>query len=662
MDVCRGGFMSILVRCLLLVLFLAGQCFAQSDLSELNLEQLGEVKVTSASRKSESLSTAPAAIYVLTGEEILNGGFRNLPDALRTVPGLYVAQTDAHIWQISARGYSDFYNDKMLVLVDGRSVYTPLYGGVYWDTLDIPVENIERVEIIRGPGGTLWGANAVNGVINIVTKQATDAQGTLISATINKDEGYTTTVRQGGMLGSKLGYYAYGRASYWEPFRAPGGTPIPNRLMLPQAGLRFDWTINNNDAITLEGGAYDGRVRSTQFVVPTPSTTVVKGNNVLLRWKHKFSDRSSSDAFAYCDWYSRFSMPGDSRNTCDVEFQHNFEWNARNSFVWGGAFSTTGDNLAADSFMLTRLRRRNDVVSGFVQYGFALIPDRLRLIAGTKIEHNGYTGGEYQPQFRAVWTPAGRHTLLASVSRAIRVPSRGESDADVGMVVPGQGPGGLPVFFEVHGSNDLEAERLHAYEAGYRYDTKAFTLDLSTYYNGYSNRIVQQQTMAMLPSGLLLDYNYINGAGAQSHGAEIALQWRPVERWTLSGAVTETRGSPDALQATPRHIFNLQSQFAATSKLQIGTSLYHYSTVPLGRLAEYPTVPLQSVPSFDRLDFGGTWHFSPQWTLGVWGRNLQSPRHVETRNTIFGNVAGQVPRSVEFRLVWEHGGESRRKK
>ena len=208
--------MSIFVRLLLLLpVFLAVPCLAQSDLSELNLEQLAEIKVTSASKKSENLSTAPAAIYVLTGEAILNGGFRNLPDALRTVPGLYVAQTDAHIWQISARGFSDLYNNKMLVLVDGRSVYTPLYGGVYWDALDIPVDNIARVEIIRGPGGTLWGANAVNGVINIVTKQASDAQGTLVSATIDKDEGYTTTVRHGGMLGSKLGYYAYGRAIHY---------------------------------------------------------------------------------------------------------------------------------------------------------------------------------------------------------------------------------------------------------------------------------------------------------------------------------------------------------------------------------------------------------------------------------------------------------------
>lgn len=220
---------------MLAMLFLPAVCWAQADLTSLNLEDLAKVEVTSASRKSESLSSAPAAIYVLTADAIQQGGFRNLPDALRTVPGLYVAQTDAHIWQISARGFSDLNNNKMLVLVDGRSVYTPLYGGGYWDALDIPVENIDRVEVIRGPGGTLWGANAVNGVINIVTKSASQAEGTLVSASLDKDEGYTATVRYGGSIGSKLGYYIYGRASYWELFQSPTGGNIPNRLMLPQS-------------------------------------------------------------------------------------------------------------------------------------------------------------------------------------------------------------------------------------------------------------------------------------------------------------------------------------------------------------------------------------------------------------------------------------------
>lgn len=375
-----------------------------------------------------------------------------------------------------------------------------------------------------------------------------------------------------------------------------------------------------------------------------------------------FSPRSSSETFAYCDWYSRYSFPGESRNTCNVEVEHDFEIGPRHSLVWGGAFNTTGDDLAQDSFMFTRLRRRSDVESGFLQYSIMAVPGHLRLIGGTKLEHNDYTGLEYQPQVRAVWTPLKSHSFWTSVSRAIRVPSRGESDVSALIVVPQAGPGGLPVFFEIAGNNDLESEHLRAYEAGYRFAHTSFTLDFAAYYNDYSNRIVQQQTIALQPSGLTMDYHYVNSGGAQSHGAELSAQWRPIHRWTLTGGVTETRGSSDALQATPKHLFTLQSHFNVTPNVNLDTALYHHGAVPLRRLAEYPTVPLQSVASFDRLDFGGSWRLLPEWSVGVWGRDLQSPRHVETRNTIFGNVAGEVPRSVEFRLMWQHGGETPGKK
>ncbi len=650
-----------LARSLVLSLCLVAVCRAQSDLTQLNLQDLGKIEVTSASRKSESLAAAPAAIYVLTAEAIRQGGFRNLPDALRMVPGLYVAQTDAHIWQISARGFSDLNNNKMLVLVDGRSVYTPLYGGVYWDTLDIPLENIDRVEIIRGPGGTLWGANAVNGVINIVTKEAANAEGTLVSASVDKDEGYTTTVRYGGNIGTNAGYYVYGRTTYWEPYKSPTGARGANRMLLPQAGLRLDWNVGAKDSLSLEGGAYDGRMSSIDYISPIPVNALIKGNNALARWKHTFSSRSSSETTFYCDWYSRYGFPGESRNTCDLEVQHDYEINGRNSIIWGGTFNTTGDEVSQEGPWIPRLRRRSDVESGFVQYGFTVIPDRLRLVGGSKIEHNGYTGGEYQPQIRAVWTPLKSHSIWTSCSRAIRVPSRGESDLNLHLYIPNAGPGGMPVLFDVRGNTNLESERLRAYEVGYRFESKSFTADLATYYNDFANRLIQQQTISLSQAGLVMDYHYVNKGTAQSHGAELAAQWRPFSRWALSGAVTETRGSPDALEASPKHLFNIQSHFIATSRLTVETAMYRYSAVPLGRLVDYPTVPLQSVSSFDRLDFGGDWHLRPEWSIGVWGRNLQSPRHLETRNTIFGNFAGEVPRSVEFRLMWQHGEGSGKK-
>jgi iron complex outermembrane receptor protein len=635
-------------------LFLAGGCWAQSaDLTDLSLDDLAKVQVTSASRKAESLSTAPAAIYVLTSDAIRDGGFTTLPEALRMVPGLYVAQTDDHIWQISARGFSDLYNDKMLVLVDGRSVYTPLYGGVYWDALDIPLENIDRVEVIRGPGGTLWGADAMNGVINIVTKSADQIQGSMVSATLDKDTGYTTTVRQGGAIGSKLNYYVYGRASYLEPFASRTNGYLPNSLTLPQAGLRVDWAATAKDTLTVEGGGYDGRILSAPYLSTTPMQFVTDDYNAQVRWKRTFSDRSSLDTLAYCDWYNREQFPADGRTTCDVETQHDFEINARNSLIWGAAFNTTKDDLPQDSFFISPVSRRNSVASVFAQYGFVIVPDRLRIIAGSKFEHNGYTGFDYQPQARAVWTPSKSHAFWTSVSRAVRVPSRGERDVTIDQGFPGIGPGGASVVIDIDGSDTLRTETLIAYETGYRFQQKSFSVDVATYYNQYDRLINTQQTISFIPGELLTSYLYVNQGGAQTHGAEISAQWHPIRRWTLAGGVTETRGSPNALQATPKHLFNLQSQLNLTKQIDFHTSLYHYSEVPLGRIASYVVVPFQSVPEFDRLDVGGDWHLRPEWTLGVWGQNLQSPRHVETRNTLFRDGSGLVPRSVVFKLMWQ---------
>jgi len=635
-------------------LFLAGGCWAQSaDLTDLSLDDLAKVQVTSASRKAESLSTAPAAIYVLTSDAIRDSGFTTLPEALRMVPGLYVTQTDDHIWQISARGFSDLYNDKMLVLVDGRSVYTPLYGGVYWDALDIPLENIDRVEVIRGPGGTLWGADAMNGVINIVTKSADQVQGSMVSATLDKDTGYTTTVRQGGAISSKLNYYVYGRASYLEPFASRTNGYLPNSLTLPQAGLRVDWAATAKDTLTVEGGGYDGRILSAPYLSTTPMQFVTDDYNAQVRWKRTFSDRSSLDTLAYCDWYNREQFPADGRTTCDVETQHDFEINARNSLIWGAAFNTTKDDLPQDSFFISPVSRRNSVASVFAQYGFVIVPDRLRIIAGSKFEHNGYTGFDYQPQARAVWTPSKSHAFWTSVSRAVRVPSRGERDVTIDQGFPGIGPGGASVVIDIDGSETLRTETLIAYETGYRFQQKSFSVDLATYYNQYDRLINTQQTISFIPGELLTSYLYVNQGGAQTHGAEISAQWHPIRRWTLAGGVTETRGSPNALQATPKHLFNLQSQLNLTKQIDFHTSLYHYSEVPLGRIASYVVVPFQSVPEFDRLDVGGDWHLRPEWTLGVWGQNLQSPRHVETRNTLFRDGSGLVPRSVVFKLMWQ---------
>ena len=632
-------------------LLLTGLCLAQkTDLTQLSIEDLVDIQVTSASKKAENLFGAPAAIAVLTGDDIRRGGFTTLPEALRMVPGLYVARTNSHIWQISARGFSDINNNKLLVLVDGRSVYTPVYGGVFWDVLDVPLEDIDRVEVIRGPGGTLWGANAVNGVINIVTKRSKRTQGAMVSTSADLEEGYTTTVRYGGRFGSNLSYSMFGKASYWQPFASTSGGPFPDGFVLPQGGARLDWVASDKDTVGIEGGAYDGRFRSPQYFTAVPTTFLVKGSHVLVDWRHTISPRSNTQTMAYCDWYARFGAPSDARNTCDLEFQHAYAFK-RHSLIWGGSFLSTGDDLSADPVPFAPERLRTNVGSGFAQYEVAAIPERLRILAGAKLEHNGRSGFEYQPQIRAVWTPNKFHALWTSVSRAVRIPARVEGD--IQLTIPTGVINGEPAFLHVIGNPNLKSEHLSAYEAGYRFQSgQVISFDLAIYYNRYNNLIVSPPALPQFfPTVIFFESQYINHGSAQTHGAELSAKWRPVRRWTISAGLTETRGSADALQATPEHLFNVQSRVDLPHQVELDSTVYHYSSIPVGNLIS--SLPLQGVPAFNRVDVGIAWHPSRRWTFAIWGRNLQSDRHVETRNTILGDAAGGVPRSVSIKLLWQ---------
>jgi iron complex outermembrane recepter protein len=642
------------------LLLLSIASFAQQpDLTQLSLEDLANVRVTSVSKETESLSGAPAAIFVLSGDDIRRGGFSSLPDALRTVPGLYVVQTTPHSWQISARGFNDLNNNKMLVLVDGRSVYTPLYGGVYWDALDMPLEDVERVEVIRGPGGTLWGANAVNGVINIVTKSADETLGWTVSTATDLDLGYTSTLQYGGNAGQNVNYRVFGKSSYLEPFNSPAGVELPGNFNLSEAGARADWAASGKDTISMEGGTYDGRFRGTEYPTPIRATELLKGNDLVAHWKHTISERSNTDLLAYCSWYTREGTAGESRNICDLELQHSYRFNPRHSLIWGGSFLSTGDKITPDEVPVSPERRRDNLVSGFAQYEVVVVPEHLRILGGTKIEHNGYSGFEYQPQVRAVWTPNKRHTVWVSASRAVRTPARYESD--LSLIEPAGTVNGVPLYVEVDGNPNLQSERLKAYEAGYRYQlSPAASFDLALFYNDYDNLIT---ATAAVPSSndALLHSTFLNTGRAQTHGAELSVKWKPLRHWVLSPGVTELRGSAIAAQATPRHLFNAQSRVDLPHRLEFDSGLYHYSALPFQANLDN-ALPPQAVPAFYRLDVGLAWHATRQWTFAVWGRNLQSEKHVENLDSILLGPAGEVPRSVSFKLVWQSRSENAKSK
>ncbi|MGH9528561.1 MAG: TonB-dependent receptor plug domain-containing protein [Terriglobales bacterium] len=642
------------------IILLASACLAQtSDLTDLSIEELANVKVTSVSKKAESISQAPGAIFVLTGEAIQRGGFTTLPDALRTVPGLYVVQLNPHEWQISARGFGDLENNKMLVLVDGRSVYTPEYGGVYWDVLDVPLEDIDRVEVIRGPGGTLWGANSMNGVINIVMKPSAQTQGAMVSTSSDVNQGYTSTVQYAGRAGPDLTYRMFGKASYLEPYNSPSGLELPNNFNLSQAGLRVDWAASPKDNVTVEAGGYDGQFRGTELSSTVRATDLTEGSHILARWDHTVSDRSSIDVLTYCDWYTRTGVPAEIRNTCDIEFQHDYEYSERQSLIWGGSFLSTVDNLSQDPAPYSPEQRRNSVVSGFVQYGFVIVPDKFRVLAGIKLEHNDYTGFEHEPQVRAVWTPNSVHTFWTGVSRAIRTPSR--NDSDLRLVLPLGTSNGAALFEDIFGNSNLTSEYLIAYEMGYRYQpTPAFSLDAALYYNDYSHLIIQGVPIPeALPNKIVLQSPFVNGPKAQTHGLELSAKWKPVGYCTLSAAVTETRGDVTAAAATPRHIFDVRSLVTLSPRLEFDSALYHYGALPLQ--AGPPGLGPQALPAFNRLDVGLSWRATSHWTLGLWGRNLQSRMHIESLPSSFDGLGTEVPRSVSFKVIWQQKAEAGRK-
>jgi len=371
------------------------------------------------------------------------------------------------------------------------------------------------------------------------------------------------------------------------------------------------------------------------------------------------SERSNTDLLTYCDWYTRQGTAGEMRNRCDVELQHNLQFNNRHSLIWGGSFLSTGDKITPDEVPVSPERRRDNVVSGFAQYEVAVVPEHLRILGGTKIEHNGYSGFENQPQVRAVWTPNKLHTVWGSASLAVRTPARYESD--LSLIELAGTVNGVPLYVEVDGNPNLQSERLKAYEAGYRYQlSPAVSFDLALFYNDYDNLITPTAGVPS-PNDALLHSTFLNTGRAQTHGAELSVKWKPLRHWVLSPGVTELRGSPIAAQATPRHLFNVQSRVDLPHRLEFDSGLYHYNALPFQANLDN-SLPPQAVPAFYRVDVGLAWHATPQWTFAVWGRNLQSEKHVENLDSILVGPAGEVPRSVSFKVLWQSRPENAKSK
>ena len=540
--------MKLLARVWLLVA-LATAIHAQEfsiDLAELSLEELMDIEVFSVSRKEGKLSESAAAVFVLTAEDVRRTGATSIPEALRMVPGMEVARIDASKWAVSSRGFNDAFANKLLMLIDGRSVYSPLFSGVFWDTQDVPFEDVERIEVIRGPGATLWGANAVNGIINVLSKSARDTQGGLATVGLGSEESRSGSVRYGGRLGDDLYFRLNARRVERDDFALASGEEAADGWEVRQVGFRVDWTTSERDELTLQGDLYDGKIGATFQIVDSPTApyrhtfdfeTPISGGNLLGRWERRFSTDADLALQIYYDRTERGEAPiSGNLDTWDLDFQHRFVIDDQQEIVWGLGYRLIRDDMGGSfSVSFVPAVRRYNLFSAFVQEEVRLADDRLRLTLGSKFEHSDFSGMEIQPNIRLLWLPAERHTIWTAVSRAVRTPARSDHDirSIFEVVPPGQfGADSLATFAMLQGNADFRSETMVAFEGGYRTQIgERLFIDLATFYNIYDELLTVEPSLPFLVDSsaspyLLAPAIIDNRMAGRTYGAELAVDYQ----------------------------------------------------------------------------------------------------------------------------------------
>jgi iron complex outermembrane receptor protein len=636
-----------------------------SDSRDISLEDLVNIKVTSVAKKETTLEDSPAAVTVVTQDDIRRFGITTLPEALRLVPGMDVARINSHEWAVSARGFNSEFANKMLVLIDGRSVYTTGFGGVIWGMEDVVMEDLDRIEVIRGPGGTLWGANAVNGVINIITKSAKDTQGGLISTSFGTEDQPSTVARYGGQLATNLYYRVYVKYFNRDGLVESTGADAPDPWSGTQGGMRLDWEPSEQNKLTLQGDYYSHRANENQSIPslapPFAQTSDVvnhdSGGNLLGRWTHDFSEHSSLSVQTYYDHFHPEQIGVKyTSDTFDFDAQHRFALGSRNDVVWGAGYRYISDKLDPSFYLsFNPPDQREQLFSSFVQDEVTLVPDRFKLTAGSKFEHNDFTGFEIQPSARLLWTPAEPHTLWASVSRAVRTPSISEMDERVNFQVIPPAGAAPPVLVSSFGNPDLESEELLAYELGYRVEpTKRCSLDLAGFYNEYARLIAGVPGAPQFDPGppphLVVPTINENAGRAQSYGLELSGRWDVTDWWHLAGSWSwfEVHSPVGGIPwgASPEQQFQLRSSMNLPGHLEFNSALFYVDQIQ----APYGTGQI-AIPSYVRLDVGVVWHPLKSLELGVWGQNLLDNRHPEFTSYKTPLIT-EVPRGVMAKITW----------
>jgi len=631
------------------------------ELKRMSLAELLDLQVTTVSKVPEQASSVPAAVYVITGDDIRRSGATSIPEALRLAPGVQVARISAGAWAIGIRGFADRLARSVLVLIDGRAVYSPLFAGTYWESQDTVLGDIDRIEIVRGPGGTLWGANAVNGIINIITKASRATQGLLVQAGGGSEDRAFGTVRYGGTHGN-ASYRLYFKALDRGPeFHADGADY--DSWHAGQGGFRADWSLAQSRQLTVQGDVYDarlgGRTVLTSFTPPFSQTLNVKapisGGNVLSRLSGKSGSRGDYQVQVYYDRTNRDEQPvGESRDTADVDFQETLRW-TRQTVTVGAYRITSGRITAIAPSEFDPSTRTDHLYTAFAQDEIVLSPNRWRLTVGSKLEHNDYSGFEAQPSVRLLWSANESQSAWGAVTRAVRTPSRVETDYTTAALA---GTTPIPTFVRLEPNPDFTSEDLVATELGYRvHPHQRVFVTASGFYNDFTNTLSTELLKAFVevtppPVRLILPVTFANGLHGNSYGGELTSDVRPYPWWRLTGnysyvkvVMSKNPGGNDVSQEQTYEGRIPHHQVQASSSIDMGRWSIDYQFRHISPLASV------KVPGYSASTLRAGWRPDPRLELAVVAQDLFDDHHLEwPSGGAGGNI--EIQRSIYASVTW----------
>ena len=658
------------VALLLVSLVWRGATAQDQDLQQLktfSLEELTSVEVSISGKKTQNANDIAAAVYVVTQDDIRRSGASNIPEALRLVPGMHVAQIDANKWAISIRGFHSRIANKLLVMVDGRSVYSTLFSGVFWELQDYVLADIQRIEVIRGPGGSDWGSNAVNGVINIITYNASETQGALVSAAVGTEE-TATSIRYGGQLSDDVFYRVFAKFRNQDDSRFLDNAVATDGWDDIRAGFRVDW--NRDVDVTLKGEIYTGHFgERISVLVPIPPFTGlrddkidVSGGSIFGRMNWASNSGANNQLQFYVDENRRDQwVIDDTRRVADLSFQSQVSSIEGHDLVWGMGYRFQTDDVppadleSGQSYFFLPRSRSDRIYNAFVQDEYDL-SQRVSLTVGAKVERNSLSGTEFQPSVRLRWNKSERSVVWGAVSRAVRTPSRAERDGNIGTGVVDAGP---PVFVAaLIGSDNYGSESVIAYEFGVRYSVSGrLKLEVAAFHNDYDDlQSIEPGAPFGIPLSIpvvVLPLNATNNVYGETYGLEVSAAWQPSDSWSVRanysyldiqlhsrlGSIDTFTEAQEGLSA--KHQLNLIAGYSPNKNWRLDIRTHYVDDLPGS-----------GVDSYVDLDAGVTWNLKGNTRIALQGKNLAHDRHIEFLPTFFPTAATQVEREVVLKIDW----------